>query len=199
LLASRAAARAHTNNLYMGEQIQFRDIMEVLEAIKSRRSVRKYKSVPIPEDMLQRVLNAARLAPSAANMQPWEFVVVMDEDVKKRLSQACVNMPWVLRAPVMIVAIADMDSAFAMIGGYMNSAPVDVAISLDHLTLAAVSEGLGTCWIGAFREEKVQEALGIPAGKRIVSLMTLGYPEETPGPTGRKHLSEIVSYDKYED
>jgi nitroreductase len=173
--------------------------MEVLEAVKSRRSIRKYKSVPIPEDKLQRVLNAARLAPSAANMQPWEFIVIMDEDVKRKLAMACSNMPWITRAPVVIVALANMDSALAMIGGYMNSAPVDVAISLDHLSLAAVSEGLGTCWIGAFREEKVQEALDIPSGRRVVSIMTLGYPDESPGPTGRKHLSEIVSYDKYEE
>jgi nitroreductase len=173
--------------------------MEVLEALKARRSIRKYKSVPIPEDKLQRVLNAARLAPSAANMQPWKYVVVMDEDVKRQLAQACSNMPWITRAPVVIVALANMDVAMAMIGGYMNSAPVDVAISLDHITLAAVSEGLGTCWIGAFREEKVVAALKIPSGFRVVSLMTLGYPEETPGPTGRKHISEIVTYDKFEE
>jgi nitroreductase len=173
--------------------------MEVLEAIKSRRSVRKYKSVPIPEDKVQKVMSAARHAPSAANMQPWKFIIVMDEDAKKRLSQACSGMPWVAHSPVVIVAIANMDAALSMIGGYMNSAPVDVAIALDHISLAAVSEGLGTCWIGAFKEEKVLDALSVPTGNRIVALMTMGYPEETPGPTGRKHLSEIVCYNKYEE
>jgi nitroreductase len=171
--------------------------MEVAEAIKSRRSIRKYKSTPIPEEVLKRVLNAARLAPSAANLQPWRLLVVMDEDLKRKLAGACSNMGWISRAPVVVVACANMDVAMAMIGGYMNSAPVDVAIAMDHITLAAVSEGLGTCWIGAFKEEKVIDVLGIPSGHRVVSLMTLGYPEEAPQSPGRKHLSEMVSYNRF--
>ena len=172
--------------------------MEVAEAIKTRRSVRKYKSTPIPEELVKKVLNAARLAPSAANLQPWRFVVVMDEDVKRQLAAACNNMSWISRAPVVLVACADMDVAIAMIGGYMNSAPVDVAIALTQMSLMATSEGLGTCWIGAFKEERVSALLNLPKGCRVVSVMTLGYPDETPATPGRKNISEIVSYDKFE-
>ena len=172
--------------------------MEVAEAIKSRRSVRKYKSTPVPEEALKKILNAARLAPSAANLQPWRFIIVMDEDVKRHLAAACNSMNWITRAPVVIVACANMDVAIAMVGGYMNSAPVDVAIALTQMSIMATSEGLGTCWIGAFKEEKVSALLGIPKECRVVSVMTLGYPDESPAMPGRKNISEIISYNKFE-
>ena len=172
--------------------------MDVADAVKARRSVRKYKSTPVPEEALKKVLNAARLAPSAANLQPWKFVIVMDEDVKRQLAAACNSMNWISRAPIVIVACANMDVAIAMIGGYMNSAPVDVAIALTQMSLVATSEGLGTCWIGAFKEEKVAALLNIPKDCRVVSVMTLGYPDEAPGNPGRKNISEIVSYNKFE-
>lgn len=170
----------------------------MIEAIKSRRSIRKYEPTPIPEDKLQTVLNAARLAPSAKNLQPWKFVIVRDEDIKRALIPACNNQKWIAGAPIIIAACAIQDEAYGMMGGYMNSYPVDVAIALDHLTLAAASEGLGTCWIGSFSEEKVKTVLNIPRDVKVVALTPLGFPNEEPMPSGRKHLSELICYNQYE-
>lgn len=172
--------------------------MDVLEAVKARRSVRKYRSMPIPEQKIQLIFNAARLAPSAENLQPWKFILVTDEELKRGLVSACNNQKWIAEAPAVVVALGLVDEAVATIGGYMNSYPVDVAVALDHLTLAATNEGLGTCWVFSFNEEKVKGVLGIPPDVRVVALTPLGYPDEQPPPTGRKHLSEILCYNKYQ-
>jgi nitroreductase len=172
--------------------------MEVLEAIKSGKSASKFKPTPVPEQKIQAVFNAARLAPSAENLQPWRFIVVNDEDLKKQVKAACTNAKRIGDAPLVVVACARMDEAVAMIGGYMNSYPVDVGMALSHLSLAATSEGLGTSWVFAFNEEKVKAALGIPDDAKVVGLSPLGYPEALEPPEGRKHLSEILSYNGYE-
>jgi len=172
--------------------------MEVLEAIKSVRSVSKFRPDPVPEQKVQTVLNAARLAPSAENLQPWKFIVVSDEDMKRKLAGACTNAKKLPDAPLVVVACGLVDEAVATIGGYMNSYPVDVGMALAHLTLAATSEGLGTSWVFAFNEEKVKSLLGIPADARVVGLTPLGIPEAFEPPAGRKHLSEILAYNAYE-
>src|SRR2546426_2845709 len=118
------------------------EIMEVLEAIKSGKSARKFKPTPVPEQKVQAIFNAARLAPSADNLQPWRFIVVSDEDLKKQVAAACTNAKRVSDAPLVIVACARLDEAVATVGGYMNSYPVDVGRALSHLSLAATSEGL---------------------------------------------------------
>lgn len=179
------------NNLSCGE------ILELLEVMKSRRSIRRYKPTPIPDEVLRRILGAARLAPSANNAQPWKFMVVRDEDMKVKLIQACNNKKWIAEAPVVIVACGYPDEADTYMGGYMNSYPVDVAIALEHLVLSATNEGLGSCWVGRFKEEKVKDLLEIPADVRVVALLPLGYPNEEPEQSGRKNLSEIVCYDKF--
>lgn len=172
------------------------EILELLEVLKSRRSIRKYKSKPIPDEVLKSIMNAARLAPSALNAQPWKFIVVRDEDLKIKLTQAC-NKKWIAEAPVVIVACGFPDEADAYMGGYMNSYPVDVAIALDHMVLSATDLGLGSCWIGRFKEEKVKDLLEIPTDVKVVALIPLGYPDEEPEHSGRKNLSEIVCYDKF--
>ncbi len=172
--------------------------MDVHEAITSRRSIRKYKPTPIPEEKLLKVLKATRLAPSFENSQPWKFIIVRNEDLKRQLGQACSNSKFILEAPIIIVACAFPDDAFGLMGGYMNSFPVDVAVAVDHLTLAAVNEGLGTCWIGNFKEEKVQKALSIPEDVRVVAITPLGFPDEEPESSGRKPLEEIICYNKFE-
>ncbi|UCG71169.1 MAG: nitroreductase family protein [Thermoplasmata archaeon] len=171
--------------------------MDLLEAVKARRSIRRYKPTPIPDEILQKVLSAARLAPSANNSQPWKFVVVRDEDLKIKLIQACNNKKWIAEAPIVIVACGFPDEADAYMGGYMNSFAVDVAIALDHLVLTATNLGLGSCWIGRFKEEKVKNILEIPQDVKVVALIPLGYPNEEPEQSGRKNLSEIVCYDKF--
>src|SRR6266852_5241201 len=163
--------------------------MEVLEAIKSVKSVSKYKPDPVPEQKVQAVVNAARFALSADNLQPWKFIVVSDEDAKRK---------HMADAPLVVVACARLDEAVAMIGGYMNSYPVDVGMALANVTVAATSEGLGTSWIFTFNEEKVKSLLKIPADAHVVGLTPLGIPEAYEAPAGRKHLSEILAYNAYE-
>jgi nitroreductase len=172
--------------------------MEILEAIRTRRSIRKYKSTPIPEELLKEVLSSARMAPSGVNSQPWKLIVVVDEDTKRKLVQACNGQKFIAEAPVIIAGCGFPDDAYPTIGGYMNGYVMDVTIAMDHLILAAASVGLGTCWIGAFKEEKVKEALGVPADVRVVALTPLGYPDETPAKRPRKDLAELVCYDKFE-
>jgi len=171
--------------------------MEVLEAIKQAKSVSKFRPDPIPEQKIQTVLNAARLAPSVENLQPWKFIAVTDEDAKRKLAGMVTNGR-LLEAPVVIVACARLDEAIGLIGGYMNSYPVDLGMALANLTLAATSEGLGTSWVFAFNEEKVRSLLRVPEDARVVGLTPVGIPEAHEPPSGRKHLSEILAYNAYD-
>jgi nitroreductase len=171
--------------------------MKVMEAIAERRSIRSFSGQPVEEEKLLRVLEAGRLAPSARNMQDWKFVVVKDPGLRQRLAEAARNQKFVGQAPVVIVACGTSD--YVMTCDQLTY-PIDVAIAVDHMTLAAVEEGLGTCWIGAFYEDKVKEILEVPETVRVVALLPLGYPVE-PAKTAeailkpRKTLGEIVVYD----
>jgi len=167
----------------------------VLEAIKKRQSVRSYQDKEITEDVLQQVLEAGRLAPSANNKQHWKFIVVKDKDLRKKLVPACKNQEFVGEAPV-VIAGCGTDPDYVMSNGE-HTYSIDLAIALDHMSLEAASLGLGTCWIGAFYQDKVKEILSIPEGVRIVNLLTLGYPKKLGTKTERKPLSEIICYDKY--
>ncbi len=168
--------------------------MEVMEAIRTRRSTRSFQDRPVEEEKLRAVLEAGRLAPSARNLQDWRFVVVRDPDTRKRLAEAARNQEFVGKAPVVIAACGTSD--YVMTCG-QPAYSLDVTIALDHMTLAAVAEGLGTCWIGAFYEDKVKEVLGIPERVRVVALLPLGYPVQGARSTPRKNLDEIVSYEKW--
>lgn len=161
-------------------------IMNVIDAIKTRKSVRKYSSKSIEDEKLTAVLEAARLAPSASNRQEWRFVIVRDAERRKRIAEAANKQTFVGEAPAVIVACAETDGRIMMCG--QPCYPIDVAIALDHITLAAVEQGLGTCWIGAFDEKKVKEILGIPEEIRVVGLMPIGYPAD-PSPVEKKRLT----------
>ena len=171
--------------------------MSVLKIIQKRRSMRKYKKDTIPEDVLQRVIEAARLAPSGKNYQPWKFILVQDEELKEKLARASAEQSFMAEAPVIIVACGFPDESYSSMGRYMKSWPVDVTIALEHLILQAEEEGLGTCWIGSFEEEEVKSILNVPENVRVLALTPLGYPNETPPYRGRKRLDEIVSYDGF--
>ncbi len=171
--------------------------MDFYEVIKKRRSVRKYKPDPIPDDVLKRILEAGRIAPSAKNIQPWKFVVIKDPENKKRIAEACRGQHWVADADVIVCGCALEKIAWGRMGGYMSSFAVDLAIAMDHIILAAANEGLGTCWIGAFEEKKVKELLNIPEDVRVVALTPIGYPAEEPKDRGRKDFKEIFVYEKY--
>ncbi len=164
--------------------------MDFYKVIQGRRSVRKYKTDPIDDDKLQRILNAARLAPSAANRQPISFIVVRDDKIKRKLKDAY-SQEWFFTAPVIICACTLPDKAWKRNDGkaYVD---VDVAIAMDHLILAATAEGLGTCWIAAYKPGIVKEVLIIPDDLEPLILTPLGYPEAIPEPTYRKPLNEIV-------
>jgi len=176
--------------------------MNVLDAIRTRRSVRSYATRPIPADVMARMRQALRLAPSACNFQPWHFILVTDETLRRQVAEACNGQRWMADAPVTVVACGLPQQAYKKMGGYGNSADVDVAIAVDHLTLAAVAEGLGTCWIGAFDEEKVKELLGIPKNVKVVALTPLGYPSSADlnhpiEANRRKGEADIFSTDRY--
>lgn len=171
--------------------------MSVLEIIRKRRSVRKYKGNLIPRDVLLRVLEAARLAPSGKNYQPWKFIIVQDEGLKGKVAKASAEQYFIAEAALIIVACGFPDNSYSRLGRYMKSWPVDVAIALEHLILQAEEEGLGTCWIGSFEEKEVKALLNIPEEVRVLALTPLGYPDQTPSGRGRKSLDEIISYDGY--
>ena len=162
--------------------------MEFDAVLEKRRSVRRYRETPVPRESILRVLEAARLAPSAGHRQPWHFIVVEDEEARERLAG---RSGWAAKAPVMIVGVAD---PVASPSWYMN----DMGIAFEHIVLAATSLGLGTCWMGQTRRDaEVKEILGIPDELRVIALTPLGEPDETPRPKERKSLGEIVSWGKF--
>jgi nitroreductase len=170
--------------------------MDVYEAIKTRKSVRSFLDKPVEEEKLGRILEAARIAPSAHNRQEWRFVVVTDKEKREQLISASQNQRFVGEAPVVIACCAETDQHVMPCGH--KSFPVDVAIAIDHITLAAVAEGLGTCWIGAFSPGEVRTILGIPDHIEVVELLPLGYPKNTePEKKRRLSLSEIVHYERW--
>lgn len=169
--------------------------MNVHEAIKARRAVRSYKSDPVPEESLKRILEAARLAPSAKNEQTWKFIVVKDQEKKKQLSQAARNQEFIAQAPIVIAGVA-LDPEYIM-GCEVPGYAVNLAIALEHIALAAVEEGLGTCWVGGFSQPDARKALGVPEKYKVVSLIPLGFPADKPKLKLRKSLEEIVCYDNF--
>jgi nitroreductase len=171
--------------------------VDFYETVQRRLSVRTYKPDPVPEDVLNRVLEAGRLAPSAKNNQPWKFIVVKDPAIRAALVPACRGQASVGEAPVVICGCAVEEQAWKRMGGYWSAEAVDLAIALEHMVLAATAEGLGTCWVGAYLEEEVRKVLAIPAGVRPIALTPLGYPARESRPQPRKPLTDIICYDQY--
>lgn len=162
--------------------------MSVFDTIKDRRSIRVYKGERIPKDKLEKLLEAARLAPSAANRQNWKFIVVENEQIKNKLVTACNNQAFVGTASHVIAGIGDSSQKWHQ---------VDLAIALEQVVLEAVELELGTCWIGAFNEDEVKKILKIPQDKKVVALLTVGVPAESPAARPRKAMEEIVAYNEY--
>ncbi|MHB1376030.1 MAG: nitroreductase family protein [Candidatus Humimicrobiaceae bacterium] len=168
-----------------------------LSLVEKRKSIRSYKSIDVEKEKLDYILEAFRLAPSAKNLQPWKLVVVTDKAVMQELIPACRSQAFIAEAPVIIVVCVKEEEAYATMGGYLNSSPVDVGISFEHLMLAATEQGLGSCWIGAFNEKAVGKVLGVPENVRVVALTPIGYPDGHGRERKRKSIKEIVSYNKY--
>lgn len=170
--------------------------MSILEVLKKRRSIRKYQTKPIEKDMLLQLLEAARLGPSAANMQPCHFIVVTAKEMREKLKASYKN-DWFVNAPVIIVGCAKPKEAWRR-RDREEYWKVDAAIAMQNLILAAAEAGLGTCWIAAFDEKAAKKALDIPKDVRVVAMTPLGYPDEEKGLiTDRKPLENIVHYDKW--
>lgn len=171
--------------------------MGVFEAICKRKSIRAYEPTPIPDEKINKILEAARLAPSAGNIQPWHFIVVKDKEKREKLAQG-MFAKFLAEAPVVIVGC-----------GNTKSSPkwhiVDVSIAMEHMVLEATELGLGTCWVGSFNEKEVKELLKIPEEYKIVALLAIGYPREKFDIQGkilhifrkRKKLEEIVSFEEF--
>lgn len=166
--------------------------MDYYEVIRKRRSIRAYENRDVEEDKLKRILEAARIAPSAGNIQPWCFVVIRKDEVKQKLKAAYAR-PWFWTAPVVICACGITSQAWKRSDGktYLD---VDVAIAMDHLILAATAEELGTCWIGAFDPTEVKRILHLPARTEPIALTPLGYPAESPEPKPRKPWEEVIRH-----
>ena len=169
--------------------------MEFQELLEQRFSVRSYKTDPVDDDTLTRVLEAARLAPSAANRKPYQFLVVHTEGRRDEM-QHIYNREWFLEAPIVIFACGLTDEAWHRDDG-KSYIDVDVSIAMDHLILGAANEGLGACWIGSFDSEAIRALLGIPDRVRIVAMTPLGYPAIEAGPKERKTLGELVRYEEW--
>ncbi len=170
--------------------------MDIYEAIRARKSVRAYLDQDVPEETVTRLLEAARLAPSASNRQEWRFVVVRDQGTREKLVAAARGQKFLAEVPVILICCAETDNH--VMSCDQLSYPIDLAIAIDHITLCAAAEGLGTCWIGAFYEDQVKELLGIPAEIRVVELLTLGYPQDpAPVKKNRLPLADIVRYERW--
>lgn len=171
--------------------------MELAEAIRTRESVRAYQDRPVPEEKLTAVLEAARLAPSASNRQRWKFVVVRDAERRRALSLAAGGQAHLAQAPVVIAAVATLPDYVMRCG--VPAYAVDLAIAVDHITLAAADQGLGTCWIGAFSQDEARQVLGVPAEYRIVTLLPLGFSAQTDKAKTRKAIDEIICYETFHE
>ncbi len=160
------------------------DKMNVLKAVKSRRSVRKYKPESIPADKLEMIFETARLAPSAGNNQPWRFVVVRKRSRKKAVAKAANDQEFIGDAAVIMVAVCDPRAS-------PRWCEKDTMIALEHMVLTATSMGYGSCWIGAFDEHTIKHLLNIPARMKVVAILPIGVPDEKPRARSRKDISEI--------
>jgi nitroreductase len=175
--------------------------MNLFEVIEKRRSIRKYKPEPVANEDLKKILEAGRLAPSGGNRQPWSFIVVKEKEMKNALSIAANNQKFIADADMIITALGDPKSTKIQLP-YKPSANrisylQDPMIAVEHMILAATALGYGTCWIGAFNEDRVKEILNVPENLVIVALFPIGVPDEKPSLRPRKPLKEIFFENSY--
>jgi len=172
--------------------------VEVFEAIQKRRSSRSYLPTPVPAEKLKKVLEAARLAPSAGNIQPWRFIVVLDAEKRRKIAKGCRYGHFLEESPVIIVGCGDQKAS-------PRWHAIDTCIAMENLVIAATGEGLGTCWIGFFNEKTIREMLQIPSRLKVVALLAIGYSREKLDITAkfahlirpRKKLEKITYLEEY--
>ncbi len=159
--------------------------MEFTKVIALRRSVRKYKGEPVPEEKLEKLMEALQLAPSGNNRQPCKFFFVTDKDLRHRIAAEACHQEFIFDAPVLMVACCEQGFSF------------DAAIAVDHMILAAVNEGLGTCWVGWFERDAIREILQIPSDMDVPILVPMGFADEVPEAKERKPLEELIRHNTY--
>ncbi|MDI6723828.1 MAG: nitroreductase family protein [Methanobacterium sp.] len=169
--------------------------MEFIELVKKRYSVRAYKNNHVEDEKLNTILEAARLAPTAVNYQPFQIIVIKTQGKKEEL-RSIYQAEWFSEAPLLICVCTIPEKAWTRRDG-KNYADVDATIVMDHIILAATSLGLGTCWIGAFDVEAARRVLNLPEGVEPLVFTPLGYPADEIGTKSRKELSELVRYEKF--
>lgn len=177
--------------------------MNFLELVKKRQSVRKYSDKVVSKDVLERCLEAARLAPSACNSQPWSFIVVDSPELKNKVVEAAFSGIYssnffAKSAPVLIAVITEHSKFIAALGGYFRGTQynlIDVGIAAEHFILQAAEEGLGTCWLGFFNEKAVKKVLNIPKEKKVDIIISVGHPaDDKIREKSRRPLKEIAKF-----
>ena len=168
--------------------------MEYSELIAARYSVRAYRAEPVEDEKLQLILEAARLAPTAANRQPFQLVVMHTAGREQEIGRIY-HRPWFVQAPLVIAVCAISSQAWVRESDRFNARVIDAAIVADHMILAAANLGLGTCWVAAFNVDAARAALKLPEAAEPVIFTPLGYPADSPGEKVRKPLSELVRYE----
>ena len=163
--------------------------MEFYDVVKSRKSIRAYKDEPIDPDALRRIGEAVNLAPSACNIQPWCFRIILNREVRNSIS-SCYKNEWLKKAPAIVVALGNKDAAWKRLDGD-SIINVDIGIAMEHLVLAAAAEGLGTCWICAYDVGRMNSVLGILPPWEVIAISPLGKAAENPEPRKRKPISEV--------
>jgi nitroreductase len=173
--------------------------MDVLEAINGRRSVRAFKSDNIPSEIIEKLIDAAKWAPSAGNIQSWEFVIVRESGIKRSLAEAALHQSFIEEAPVVVVVCANENRSLQGYGdrGRDLYCIQDTAAAAQNLLLYAYSVGLGTCWVGAFKEDEARKILKIPDGIRPVAIIPVGHPAEVPQQRSRRPMNLFVHYETF--
>jgi nitroreductase len=176
----------------------------LIDLIKKRQSTRKYLTTPVTREDIEKCIEAARLAPSACNSQPWHFIVVDDPELKMKLAERIFSGPYAMNAfakeaPVLIVVMTEKTSAMAQIGGSLRGTSyplIDIGIAVEHLVLQAAELDLATCWIGWFNEKEAKKILGIPSDKKVDCVIPLGYAAEPERDKNRKTIDQIRSFNR---
>ena len=171
-------------------------MLDVIQAIKSRKSVRNFLDKKVEKEIVTSILEMARIAPSFFNCQDWRFVVVQDKQTKRKLVNDAKSPSFVAKSPIVIVGCGKPIEPVTSSDN--SSYIIDTTIALDHVTLAAVQFGLGSCWINIFDEKKVKEILDIPEEIRVIALISLGYPKDVSvSEKKRKHLTQLIKFEKW--
>ena len=175
--------------------------MSFLDLVKSRQSCRNYRGDPVGREKIERCIEAARLAPSACNSQPWRFIVVTDPDLKKELADKAFGgiysvFSFAKKAPALIFVVRENSNYAARLGGTFRGLQyslIDIGITVEHFVLQAQEEGLGTCWIGWFNEKAAKKVLGLPQNKKVDILITMGYADEAGAREKKRKILEEMS------